>query len=201
MRWIRFSLLLLTVPILLTACAKKQALFVLLPDLDGTVGTMEIITEGGSQIISRAEDSVTVSDPELAPGTPKPMSPMQLLETFKDVWQARPEEPIHYMLYFEQGSSALTRDSRNLIAKILETIEENRSTNIYVIGHADTQGSKELNAKLSLERALRVRDLLVLQNIDTTYFEVTSHGEEDLLIRTADEVAEPLNRRVEIIIK
>ena len=55
-----------------------------------------------------------------------------------------------------------------------------------------------VNVPISIERANAVRDLLVKEGIDPAIIEVTSHGEENPLIPTADEVAEPRNRRVEI---
>jgi len=185
----------------MAACAKKQAMFVLLPDLDGKVGTMEVITEGGSQVISQAEQAVNVTDRELPPTAPHAVSPVELLKVFKDAWMARPDEPIHYLLYFEPGTSSLTGDSLELVATILESISKRQSRNISVIGHADTQGSKEMNAALSLERAESIKAFLVDRGTDESHIDVTSHGEEDLLVRTEDEVPEPLNRRVEIIIR
>lgn len=201
MRWIRYPFLALVALSILAGCAKQKALFVLLPDLDGNVGTMEVITEGGSQVITRAEEAITITDPKLPPAAPQPMSPMELLETFKDVWQARPDEPTHFLVYFDPGTSDLTADSRGLIGEILETISDKRSSSISVIGHADTQGPKEMNAQLSFERAIKVRDILVLEGVETSYLEISSHGEEDQLVKTADEVPEPLNRRVEIIVR
>jgi outer membrane protein OmpA-like peptidoglycan-associated protein len=46
-----------------------------------------------------------------------------------------------------------------------------------------------------------VRNLLVASGLSGSFIEVTSHGEGDPLVRTDDEVLEPLNRRVEITIK
>lgn len=37
--------------------------------------------------------------------------------------------------------------------------------------------------------------------IERTVIDVTSHGEADLLVKTADEVPDPRNRRVEITIR
>jgi len=201
MRGIRRVLLSTGLLLTMLACGPKQATFVLLPDLDGSTGTMEIITDGGSQVITRPEEAVTVTDIDQPPSAPRAMSPMEILSTFRDVWQVRPEEPIHYFVYFKQGTSDLTRDSLALIPKMLDAIAERKSSSIHVIGHTDTEGSRELNARLSLERAEAVRDILIPRGIDSSYLEVTSHGEEDLLIKTGDEVAEPLNRRVEVIIK
>ena len=45
------------------------------------------------------------------------------------------------------------------------------------------------------------RDRLIQAGIVSSMIEVTSHGEADLLIKTADEVAEPRNRRVEITVR
>ena len=37
--------------------------------------------------------------------------------------------------------------------------------------------------------------------LDPAFIELISHGEEELLVPTADEVAEPRNRRVEIAVR
>jgi len=187
--------------LLVLACAEKQAMFVLLPDLDGNIGTMEVITEGGTQVLSGAEEAVSVTDTELPPTAPTLISPVELLKTFKAVWMARPDEPVHFLLYFRPGTSDLTGDSLGLIGPALASIAEKQSRNISVIGHADTQGSKQTNAALSLKRAERIKALLVDRGINESYIDVTSHGEEDLLIKTGDGVPEPLNRRVEIVVR
>jgi outer membrane protein OmpA-like peptidoglycan-associated protein len=46
-----------------------------------------------------------------------------------------------------------------------------------------------------------VRDLLVAEGIDPAMIQVTSHGEENPLVPTEDEVAEPRNRRVEVTVR
>ena len=50
-------------------------------------------------------------------------------------------------------------------------------------------------------RANAIRSLLVDVGIDPSLVEASSHGEADLLIKTADEVSEPANRRVEITVR
>jgi outer membrane protein OmpA-like peptidoglycan-associated protein len=62
-------------------------------------------------------------------------------------------------------------------------------------------GVSAMNFELGLKRANTVRDLLVEGGLDGSAVEVISHGESDLLVRTADEVAEPRNRRVEIAVR
>jgi outer membrane protein OmpA-like peptidoglycan-associated protein len=46
-----------------------------------------------------------------------------------------------------------------------------------------------------------VRGVLLEAGLDSTALEVTSHGESDLLVRTADGVFEPRNRRVDISVR
>jgi outer membrane protein OmpA-like peptidoglycan-associated protein len=46
-----------------------------------------------------------------------------------------------------------------------------------------------------------IQNLLVNEGLDASLIEVTSLGESDPLVRTADEVLEPRNRRVEISVR
>jgi OOP family OmpA-OmpF porin len=72
---------------------------------------------------------------------------------------------------------------------------------VEVIGHTDTIGSKVNNVALGLRRAELIRRLLIDIGLGESLMKVTSHGEADLLVRTADGVAEPRNRRVEITVR
>jgi outer membrane protein OmpA-like peptidoglycan-associated protein len=70
-----------------------------------------------------------------------------------------------------------------------------------VIGHTDTLGDKLYNLNLSMRRAAAVRDLLVQNGVPAKHMETTSHGEKNLLIKTGDNVGEPKNRRVEVVVR
>jgi outer membrane protein OmpA-like peptidoglycan-associated protein len=72
---------------------------------------------------------------------------------------------------------------------------------VIAVGHTDTTGSRASNFALGLKRAITVRNLLAQAGLDTPSIEATTLGETDLLILTADEVAEPRNRRVEIVVR
>jgi outer membrane protein OmpA-like peptidoglycan-associated protein len=72
---------------------------------------------------------------------------------------------------------------------------------VVVRGHTDTTGSAAQNVALGLKRAHTVRSLLVNTGIDPSSIEVVSHGESELLVRTADDVFEARNRRVEITLR
>ena len=72
---------------------------------------------------------------------------------------------------------------------------------VTVVGHTDTTGDRAANFQLGLDRAMRVRRLLVEAGLDASLIEVISHGETDLLVPTPDETSEPRNRRVEIAVR
>ena len=54
---------------------------------------------------------------------------------------------------------------------------------------------------LSSNRAKAVKDLLVKQGAESNDIRTTSHGKENLLIPTGDNVYEPRNRRVEVVVR
>ncbi len=95
----------------------------------------------------------------------------------------------------------MTNGSVALLQPILDAINKTQSTDVSVIGHADRSGSKEYNFTLSTKRAQTVRDLLVEKGVDPAILEVTSYGEANPLVPTPDNVKEPKNRRVEVIIR
>ncbi|MBF0322219.1 MAG: OmpA family protein [Magnetococcales bacterium] len=75
------------------------------------------------------------------------------------------------------------------------------SPEVAVVGHTDTVGAEDANHRLALDRAKMVHGLLLGIGIPASAIEVTSHGEKNLLVQTADELPEPRNRRVEVSIR
>jgi outer membrane protein OmpA-like peptidoglycan-associated protein len=72
---------------------------------------------------------------------------------------------------------------------------------VQVIGHTDTAGSNAVNDPLSQQRAEVVRRGLVARGIPADRVTATGRGERELAVPTADGVAEPRNRRVEILVR
>ena len=104
------------------------------------------------------------------------------------------------MLYFAQGSE-LTPESQQVLARLLERAKTRTALDISVIGHTDTQGASAANQTLALERANAMAEQLRSLGLQDAVLVVESHGERNLLVPTADEVAEPRNRRVEITLR
>jgi outer membrane protein OmpA-like peptidoglycan-associated protein len=69
-----------------------------------------------------------------------------------------------------------------------------------VTGHTDTTADPQFNYQLGLRRAQGVADILKLRGVNESELFVSSHGDADLLVKTARGVAEAGNRRVEVIV-
>lgn len=185
--------------VLLGSGHKSQV--ILLPDPDGSVGMVEVSTETGKTVLTEAGQMTTVGGLVTAPSAPVKISEAQIAQQFSALFTAEPPQPVKFLLYFEQDSTKLTVDSERLLSQILESIAARQAYAIGIYGHSDRTGSDEYNLKLSLQRAEAVRDLLSECDVSLQAMDVDSHGEGNPLISTADGVAEPRNRRVEVIIR
>ena len=121
---------------------------------------------------------------------------------FGDLLSTLPPPPEQFLLYFRFESDELTDQSRALFPRILAALRNRPFPDLAVVGHTDTTGSGfASNIELGLKRANAIRALLLAAGVNANVIEVTSHGKADLLIKTADGVLEPRNRRVEITIR
>jgi len=195
---------------LVSACGPQRArtperpggdLIVLLPDPDGgTTGRVVVSNASGAADLATARDSTRVS----ANQPPAPVTVMSEAEAhrlFGDVLSALPPPPQHFTLYFRFESDELTEESRALAPEILQAVKNRPIPEVVVVGHTDTTGTPASNFELGLKRANMVRNLLVDAGLDSSFVEVASHGEAELLVPTADDTYEPRNRRVEITIR
>ncbi|MBF0345978.1 MAG: OmpA family protein [Nitrospirae bacterium] len=129
------------------------------------------------------------------------MEQQKVQEIFGRALGAIPKAPEKFMLHFKHDSVELTKESEKLLPTVLEAIRRLNAVDVSVIGHTDTAGSKEYNYKLSLKRAQRVSKYLTENGVDPNNLEIESHGKDNPLVPTADNVDEPRNRRVEVTIR
>lgn len=184
----------------LAGCGAKS-MVVLLPDPDGHVGRVTVANKGGERVLAAANESVGVTAPDAPPGEVKKLTDKDIRKTFAEAMDAQPTPPAVFILYFLTNSNELTPESQKLLPEIIRTIQERDSTDIVIAGHTDKVGAKEYNYRLSLERAKVLYEILATNGATPENITVTSHGEGNPLIKTADEVPEPRNRRVEVVIK
>jgi len=177
-----------------------QTLVVLLPDAAGTVGRANASNPSGTADLAAARDSTTVSVNQ-PPGAVTIISEADVQRLFGEALSALPPPPQRFTLNFKFDSDELTDESRALVPEIVQAVRNRPVPDVLVIGHTDTTGSPSSNFELGMKRAGTVRTILVEAGLDPNFIELVSHGEEELLVPTADEVAEPRNRRVEIAVR
>ena len=102
---------------------------------------------------------------------------------------------------FDINSAQLKPEALDTYAKIANILKSYDKTVIHVVGHTDTTGSDEYNMRLSASRANSVATYLSSQGVPSTRIRQEGRGEREPLVRTADNVNEPRNRRVDIVIK
>lgn len=172
---------------------------ILLPQADGSVGAVVVRQDGVEIVLDKAYSSVVIE----GPGQVRQLirNPSVVKETFAESLAALPAKPASFMLYFLKGEDELTAESKKEIEKMFVELAKRPASEIAVIGHTDTVGSIQFNDKLSLQRAKRVRQLLIARGVPSGGIAIAGRGERELLVATGDEVQEPKNRRVEINVR
>jgi len=197
---LRNSLFALLATGLLTVSCQKN-IVVLLPNPDGSVGHITVANPAGSVEMDTANTSTSVRDAATPPSRPDKIAPKDIQKLFGDVLEKQPSRPVHFILYFEKDSTRLRPGSLKILDDVVAAIKARQSGHISVVGHSDTLGDKAYNLDLSRRRAEAVLALLVEKGIPAASIQTTSHGEENPLVKTADNVGNPKNRRVEVVVR
>lgn len=125
----------------------------------------------------------------------------QLRSKFANALDAQPLPIKRFTLYFVEGSDTLTAESRVTVTAVFDEIKQRPAPDLVVVGHTDRVGSVAANDQLAARRANTMRDQLIKLGISAENIQASGRGERDSLVPTADEVAEPRNRRVEILVR
>ena len=172
---------------------------IVLPGPDGKVGTV-VVQRGGEQVVLNKAYAtsriVNGSTPQA-----QVLSESQIRGEFGALLAALPGRPKSFLLYFLEGKDEFTPESLVELDKMLAELRQRGAPDVVVIGHTDRVGTLQFNDRLSLQRAERVRSELVKLGIDEARIQIAGRGEREPLVPTADEVAEPRNRRVEISVR
>ncbi len=170
---------------------------VLLPDDAGKAGVVVVSTANGEQVLSTAYASAQFSGRgQLVAGRDEPD---QVSARYASTLAALPPRPESFSVYFASNSiTELTPESGQVLNRMKAALASYPAPEITVIGHTDRVGRLEDNDALSVKRAATVRDFLLGLVASGTLIDIAGRGEREPLVPTADEVPEPLNRRVEI---
>lgn len=182
----------------LVACAPVTRV-TLLPQANGQPSAVVVTTAKGSEVIGTPYGVVEIKKD----GAQKvaQTTAAEMAKTHPLLFVLHPAPAVVFVLEFEPGTSTLTADSQARLPEVIKMAQSRAGGEIVIVGHTDRQGALETNDALSLTRAQSVRELLVGQGFQADLIDAVGRGEREPVVPTEDEVAEPRNRRAEIVVR
>ena len=187
-------LLLLTV-----SCSSTKALIVLLPDENSAHGAVAISQGNGVTVLDTPMTAARVDTRGRV--EKEAITQAEVEKNFGEALATLPPKPISFTLYFEEGSTVLLKDSKNTLLELFAEVAKRQAVEVQVTGHTDTLGKASDNDRLSEERAQAIKEMLIAQGLKSNFIRAVGRGSRELLIPTPDNVREPRNRRVEVIVR
>lgn len=99
---------------------------------------------------------------------------------------------------FAQSSFVLLADSYPVLNQLVNTLNQDLSRRVSIIGHTDNVGNARLNLILSEYRAKQVANYLIRQGIATNRIEIEGYGGTRPIANNNVEIERTKNRRVEV---
>ena len=107
-----------------------------------------------------------------------------------------------YGIYFDTGEAIIKEASKPALNEIANYLKNNPTVHCWVVGHTDSDGSFEINSKLSLARAKAIREeLLNKHGVSGKRLFAEGVGPLAPVASNATEEGKKLNRRVELVKK
>ena len=103
-------------------------------------------------------------------------------------------------IYFDTAKSEPTSTSSENIGYILNYLKNNPNKKVDIIGYSDETGSADFNNKLSIERAEKVKEILVKAGIDPSRLNPIGKGIDNSVDKN-NKYAKGLARKVNFSIK
>ena len=189
----------LALPLLLAGCAHGSSM-VLLPDEDGSQGQVALLEVDGKPtetVVATANSRATLK----GAGAVRPLGAKGLKPQEAALLTDLPPPASSFTLYFLEGTVDMTPESAPVLEALRAEIAKRPGAEVQVTGHSDTVGSDEDNDALSQKRAEEILTLLVSRGFDRSIMSAVGRGERELREPTADNVGNPVNRRVEVIVR
>ncbi len=180
----------------LGACASTTV--VLLPEQDGRP-TAVTVKQGDQEVVLDHPFAAA----KTSPGGPRTYvaSAQDVAAQFGAALAAQPARAEAFTLYFIEGRDEFTEESSREVYRLMSEIAKRPVPDVLVVGHTDAVGTDAFNDALGRQRAEVVRTALIRLGVPADDIHAISRGKRAPAVRTADGVAEPLNRRVVIIVR
>ncbi len=108
-------------------------------------------------------------------------------------------------IYHPYSRVDISEDSQYIISEIVNNMNTDKTLRLTIVSHTDSRGGAVFNQKLSLLRAIAVRQLLIDRGIAPSRLLAQGKGESELLNHCADgvdcvEAEHQVNRRTEFLV-
>ena len=179
-------------------CAYNTGTVVLLPDKDGR--DTAVIVKQGSETYTLNKPYAAARQGPLG-AQPYTSDQKEVDARFGAALAAQPIRAKSFTLYFLEGQDEFTVESKETFETVFTEIAKYPVPDLVVVGHTDKVGSDVFNDALALRRAETVRTALIARGVASANIVAVGRGKREPLIPTADGMAEPRNRRVEIVVR
>jgi OOP family OmpA-OmpF porin len=116
--------------------------------------------------------------------------------------EAVPVDQAMFIVFFDWDKHNISAGANDVLDAVAQEVTNRKDVKgIVIVGHTDSSGSTAYNDKLSMKRANAIRDGLVSRGVAADMIRVEARGESELLVKTADNVREPANRRGQITLE
>jgi outer membrane protein OmpA-like peptidoglycan-associated protein len=184
---------------IVAGCATRSETIILLPEKDGRDTAVTVQRENKEPVVL---DKPYAAVKQSGFGQQTYTSNAdEVAKKFGATLDAQPARAASFTLYFIEGKDEFTDESKRLVDGLFAEIARRPVPDVIVIGHTDTVGSDQSNDALALKRAEIVRSELIRRGIAAENIQAIGRGKRELAVPTADNVAEPRNRRVVILVR
>jgi len=181
----------------LAGCAHRGTV-VLLPEKDGNPTAVVVQENDRKTVLDKPYAAVQQTPFGLKPYT---STPEEVQAKFGAALASQPQRAVSFTLYFVEGKDEFTDESKRVVDTVFAEIAKRPVADVIVIGHTDTVGNDALNDALSRQRADVVRAAFAARGLAADKVVTIGRGKRELAVPTGDGVAEPRNRRVEILVR
>lgn len=99
---------------------------------------------------------------------------------------------------FDTNSSQVKAAGANTLSGVAMVLKEYEKTRVNVVGHTDSSGGRDLNMRLSQERADSVGSNLITQGVDASRISMSGVGPDQPVASNSTAAGKAQNRRVTI---
>jgi len=189
---------LLALMLLAALGACRQALVVVLPNEDGSVGA---VTLDDGRTTATLDKPLAAAEVRGGAGAVAKVEQNEITELFAAAFSARPVLPKRFQFFYKSDSDRLTAESAALYPALYDDLKRRAVYEVEIVGHADTLGAESYDQELSLDRALAMRDKLINDGFDPRAITIAGRGYHEPLVPTPPQTSERRNRRIEIAVR